>query len=185
MRTLILSTLCAFTLSTLFAQQADLAYVDLETTIAKNIAPNNRLKHSVSPNAGYLENLLNEEFPKVVKNWKYRIANYNLNTNSVFDNSEKATYQIAFKNKQVNIVAIYNNKGKILSTNETYKNIRLPFKLLQQITKMHPNLSILKNTYHTFYNYKTGVRKSYYKIQIISKGGKKATLKFNSAFKTI
>lgn len=184
MRTLILSIVCVFTLNTLFAQKSDLALLDSEGIESKSTKSNNQKTYWENPNSDYLEISLPEEYSKTITAWKHRLAYYDLKNSSVFDDSEKATYRINYKNKQINIIAIYNNNGAILSTMETYKNIRLPFELMVKISKSYPEYSFEKNSYHEMYNSKSGIDKQFYKVQI-RKGSQKTTLKFDKNYKTI
>lgn len=184
MRTLILSIVCVFTFNTLFAQQSDLALLDFDGIKSESTSLNNHKTHSTDLNFDYLKLTLTEESPNIITEWKHRIINYDLKNNSVFDDSEKAIYRINYKNKQVNIIAIYNNQGDILSTKETYKNIKLPLELRVKISKQYPDYAFLKNTYHTTYNSKSGIDKQFYQVQIVN-GNNKRTLKFDKNFNTI
>ncbi len=184
MRTLILSIVCLLTLNKLVAQQSNLAFLDTNTIETENLVSNNYTPALTRPNSIYLKEHYETSFSRIVKQWRKRIVNYILKDVSVFDNSEKATYRIIFKNKQVNIIANYDNNGKILSTNETYKNIKIPFELRRKISKAHPNYAYLKNSYHLTYSNENGIEKEYYKIQI-GKGNKEVTLKYNENFKSI
>lgn len=182
MRTLIVLILCVFAFNFLSAQQNELALLDFESTEPKNHLFNNNLYSPTTTNSGYVEVSSSTELSNIIKSWKNRLANYNLKNNPIFDDSEKANYQVTYKNEQVNILAIYNHKGKLLSTKETYKNIKLPLALMINISKAYPKYAFIKNTYHCKYNHKTGVGKSYYVIQI-SDGKHKKTIKRDESLK--
>lgn len=184
MRTLILSIVCVFTLNKLIAQESNLAFLDSKAIESKNIQINNYETYLVSPNSEYLEKRRAKKSSNIISEWQHRLANYDIKINSVFDDSEKANYHITFKNKQVNIIAIYNNRSEILSTSETYRNIKLPYELMAKISKAYPNYSFLTNTYHTTYSSKTGFNKQCYRVQIRN-GNQKRTLKFDNTFMTI
>ena len=103
MRTLILSIVCAFSMHLLTAQQ--------ESPILSNLSTektNGYILSSKAKNYNYLNATKKEMNSIIVKNWKQRLANYNLKSNSIFDNSERATYTIKFKSKQANIEATFN-----------------------------------------------------------------------------
>ncbi len=184
MRTIILSIVCVFALNKLIAQQNDLALLVSNITETESLTTNSYKAGLAKPNSIYLKENATTQFSSIVKQWREKLANYILKDTSVFDDSEKATYCIVFKNKQVNIVADYDSNGNILSTNETYKNIKIPFELRMKISKTHPKYSFLKNSYHLTYSYRNGIEKQYYKIQV-GKGNKKTTLKYNENFKPI
>lgn len=179
MRTLILSIVCVFTINTLLAQQNVLTFLDSDV-----IESNNHVVHMKSLNSNYLEMSLHEESSNVILVWKHRLANYDLKNSQVYDNSEKATYRITYNSNQVDILVIYNNQGNILSTKETYNNIKLPLALMIKISKSYPGYAFEKNSFHTTYNSKRGTDKQYYKVQI-KKGNKKTTLRLDKAFKII
>jgi hypothetical protein len=179
MRTLIVSIVSfLITFNFLSAQQSKLALFALEATVFKNTSFSDDTPKLIPINSDYLKKSSSRELPNIVKSWKSRLVNYNLKTSVVFDDSEKSTYQITYKNKQVNILAIYNNNGKLLSTKETYKNIKLPLALRIRISKTYPNYAFVKNIYHTKYNYKTGVSKDYYIVQI-DNGKYRKSIKYN------
>ena len=184
MRNLILLILCTFTLNVLVAQQSHLAFLDSNTIETESITANNFNTVFASPNSIYLKENRSIQFSSIVKQWKEKLATYSLKDTSVFDKSEKATYNIIFKNKQVDITANYDDNGKILSTNETYKNIKIPLELRIKISKKYPECFFIKNYYHFTYNDKNGIEKQYYQIQIGNRT-EKITLKYNKNFKPI
>ena len=183
MRTLILSIAC-FTVTVLTAQQNDLAFLDSNTIGTKSMAPRNYKTTFESPNSIYLNERSSVQPSIIVKQWREKLANYDLKGNSIFDNSEKATYQVKFKNEQVHIIADYDNNGKILSTKETYKNIKIPLELRVKISKEHPECLFLKTSFHLNYSHKNGIDKQYYKVQI-RKENKNTSLKFDINFNAI
>lgn len=184
MRTLILSIVCVFTLNGMTAQENDLALLDLKSIETKSNKQHVNYTTSVRPNFTYLKALPSNQSSNIVETWRQRLAHYNLKNTSVFDDSEKATYRVAIKNKQVHIVADYDSNNRILSTKETYKNINIPLKLRGKIVKAYPGWSFTKSTYHLNYSFKKGIDNQYYHIQISNGKGKK-TLRFNKDFNTI
>ena len=135
-------------------------------------------------NSNYLKERTINQFSNIVKQWKRKIASYNLKNDPVFDNSEKARYQVVFKNKQVDISVVYDNDGEILETKEMYKNIKIPYKLGARIAKEYPGWSFAKNMYYVTYSKNGSASKQNYKIQI-SSGKLKKTLRFNESFQSI
>lgn len=184
MKTLILSIACVFTLNKLIAQQSSLAFLDSKIVESKKLQINDYEHRSLSLNSNYLEKRKTKEPSNIVTNWKNRLVNFDLKNSSVFNHSEKSTYQIIFKNKQVYIIAVYNDDNEILSTNETYRNIKLPFEVMEKISKEYPNYSFGKNIYHIKYDYKTGIDEHFYRVQIVN-GNHKKTIKLDKTLKTI
>ena len=64
------------------------------------------------------------------------------------------------------IIAAFNNDGKILRTFEKYNNIRLPLEVLQMIANRYPNWAIAGNTYLVSFHCDKGVTKKLYKIRL-------------------
>ena len=182
MRTLILSITCAFIFNNLCAQENDLALLDSKTVETKNINSNKRKPHLASLNSNYLNMSLLGESSNVIKKWKHQLANYNIKDNKIYDDSEEATYQISFKNKQIDIIAKYNNNSELLTTKETYRNIKLPIELMVKISKAYPNYAFIKNSYHYEYNSITDTNLQYYKVKI-GNGKDKITFKINKNLK--
>ncbi|MFG6687772.1 hypothetical protein ACGK9U_14410 [Mariniflexile sp. HNIBRBA6329] len=181
MRTLILLMTGVFSLIGT-AQQNELAFLSISTLEAENTISESIA--SVPPNLLYLKELLSNQSSDIIKKCRERLANYNLKSNSVYDDSEKAMYSVVFRNKQVNIIANYESDGSILYTQETYKGIRIPKELMVKISKVYPGWAFSKTTYHLSYNRKEGIDNQFYKIQI-SNGKKKKILRFNENFKAI
>ena len=178
MRTSILFITCVITLNLLTAQN-DLVSLDSE------IITLDKIKTTVKgPNSNYLNQRKSIQSSRLVMRWAENLANYNLKDNSIFDDSEKAIYHIAFNNKQVKIFAQYDTNGKILSSIETYKDIRIPSELQVKISKAHPKCLFLKNSFHLNYNDKNGIDSQHYLIQI-KKEDKYITLKFDMNFNAI
>lgn len=184
MRILILTIAGVITLTSLNAQQNDLAFQDLSTIEFEDPI---KLKREVSTkrkNSIYLETKAANQESKTVNYWKQKIAAFDLKNTTVYYNSEKATYRIKFKNQQVKIVTVYDNNGGILASKEMFSNIKIPHKLRILISKENPGWSFAKNTYYVAYNKEQGIEKQQYKIQI-RQGNTKKTLKFDKNFKSI
>jgi len=184
MRNLILTTVCVLTLNVINAQQNDLASLDSNMIELERIKKNDAKASIERPNSNYLKESITDQFSGVVMQWKQKIANYDLKSESIFDDSEKATYRILFKNQQVKIIVIYNNSGEVLETKEVYKNIKIPYELAALISKEHPGWSFAKNAYYVAYSKKSGMNKQNYKVQIANDNLKK-TLQFDKNFKLI
>ncbi len=134
-------------------------------------------------NFNYLSNIKANEASFIVAQLQWEVANFDIKTSSVYDNSEAATYNVVFKNNQGKIVATYNNEGKILSTVEKYEDVVIPVNLRIAISKQFPGWAFQSNTYLISYKENKGVSKKY-KIQI-KKGNHKKTLSVDGNGKSI
>ena len=184
MRNLILVTACVLTLNMINAQQNDLASLDSRITEIESIKKNDAKVSVERLNSNYLKKRITDQLSGVVKQWKQKIANYDLKRESIFDDSEKATYRIVFKNEQVKIIVIYNNYGEVLETKEMYKDIKIPYELGALISKEYPGWSFAKNVYYVTYSKEKGVDKQNYKVQIVNDHLRK-TLKFDKSFELL
>jgi len=184
MRNLFLTTVCVIALNTINAQQNDLASLDSNMIELESIKKNDVKTSLERPNSNYLKERITDQFSSIVMQWKYRIANYDLKSESIFDDSEKATYRIVFNNKQVNIIVTYSNSGEVLETKEMYRNIKIPYELGALLTKEYAGWSFAKNAYYVAYSKESGVDRQNYKVQIVN-GNLKKTLNFDKNFKLI
>ena len=106
-------------------------------------------------------NTYNNENPSIVKELEELVDNYNIKNHSVYDNSEKAIYRVVFKKEQSKIVVNYNSNGSILATNETNKNVIVPYSTRRNIAKQYPGWSIIKSNYFISYNRNGQIKKEY------------------------
>ena len=184
MRNLVLTTVCILTLNLINAQNNDLASLDSDLIEFESIRKNDTKASVEEPNSNYLKERITDRFSGVVMQWKQKIANYDLKNESIFNDSERATYRIFFKNKLVKIIVIYNNSGEVLETKEMYKNIKIPYELGALISNEYPGWSFAENTYYVTYSKQKGVDKQNFKVQIV-KDNLKKTLKFDKNFELI
>ncbi len=184
MRNLILTIASVLTINFISGQQNDLAFQDANPTEFKYAKKHINSVSLKRKNSIYLVRKGTNQESNTVNYWMRKIADFDLNNTSVFDNSEKASYRIVFKNKQARITTVYDNNGGILTSKEKFYNIKIPHKLRVLILKENPGWSFTKNTYYVTYNKEHGIEKQEYKIQI-SQGHIKKTLKFDKNFKSI
>lgn len=183
MRLIILLILCNITINGLTAQGNDLALLDEALVTSRKLTPKPESLFTSKKNATYLLATRGSS-SSIVNKWKSKIASYNLKDNSVYDDSEKSTYLLKFKNKQVNITVIYNSDGEINSSYETYTNVKIPNALRKEIYSTYKQCKLLNTTYHTGYRKNAGTTKEYYKVTI-EVNHKKLSLKFDKSFNAI
>ena len=194
MKNLILLFISAFTMSLINAQETSISDIDSvvindqysvvkkdkKSFITKALNFNYITK---ALNFNYLTNIKANEASFIVSRLQRLVANFDIKTSSVYDNSEAATYNVVFKNNHGEIVATYNNEGKILSTVEKYKDVVIPVNLGIIIFKQFPGWAYQSSTYLISYTENNGFSKKY-KIKI-NKGNHKKTLNFDSHGKSI
>ncbi len=119
----------------------------------------------LSVNYQYLNATNSEEIAVPVKRLVNEVLNFNEDNIDVYidDNGE---YSVSFYIPEGQIIAAFNNDGKILRTFEKYENIRLPLEVLQNIALNFPNWAIAGNTYLVTFHCEKGVTKKLYKIKL-------------------
>ena len=177
MKNLILLFISAFTMSLINAQETSISDIDSVVINDQYSVVNKDKKAFITKalNFNYLTNIKANEASFIVVQLQRLVANFDIKTSSVYDNSEAATYNVVFKNNQGEIVATYNNEGKILSTVEKYEDVVIPVNLRIAISKQFPGWAFQSNTYLISYTENNGISKKY-KIKI-NKGKHKKTLK--------
>jgi len=177
MKNLILLFISAFTMSLINAQETSIS--DIDSVVINDqysvVKKDNKAFITKALNFNYLTNIKANEASFIVAQLQRLVANFDIKTSSVYDNSEAATYNVVFKNNQGEIVATYNNEGKILSTVEKYEDVVIPVNLRIAISKQFPGWAFQSNIYLISYTENNGISKKY-KIKI-NKGKHKKTLK--------
>ncbi len=177
MKNLILLFISAFTMSLINAQETGIS--DIDSVVINDqysvVKKDKKTFITKALNFNYLTNIKANEASFIVAQLQRLVANFDIKTSSVYDNSEAATYNMVFKNNQGEIVATYNSEGKILSTVEKYKDVVIPVNLRIAISKQFPGWAFQSNTCLISYTENNGISKKY-KIKI-NKGKHKKILK--------
>lgn len=130
-----------------------------------------------SGNSIYLKNVKSKNTAIKIKKLQNIVASYNIEDAAIYDSKRKsATYDVVFEESNCKIVATYNNEGIIINTTEQFKNMRLPNKLISEISKEYPSWSFTNNTQLVDYTTSDGATKIY--MVQIKKDRKRKTLKF-------
>ncbi len=179
MKKSLLITLSVFVMNILSAQRTGLLAFNTEhlNNFDKHIGE--EPEHTIInvKNYHYLEMAKFQSSSVVIRQMQKEAAYYDVKKASVYDNSEKATYLIVFKNKGNKLVARYDQKGRIISTSEHYKNIALPTNLKVAFAKKHPGWVFGQNSCHFSYDHSKGTQQT---IKPELKQGKsRKTLKIN------
>ena len=124
----------------------------------------------------YLSAVDNKELAQPVKMLERTAATFDVK-NSEFYEDEYDEYYISFYIPQGNILATYNNDGKLLRTAERYKNIALPKAVSAAFIKKYPDWGIPKNVYLVTYEEEKGASKVW-KV-LMNKGDKRMRVKVN------
>jgi hypothetical protein len=125
-------------------------------------------------NSDYLAAVLYNESSNEISNLRKEVANYNIRSFSIFDDSEPATYEVTFRKGNNHILVTYDNGGAILSSKETYNNVPLPVDLRIAVSKQFPGWEFAHTKFQLSYE-RYNKSQSTYAITL-KKGKKKMTL---------
>jgi len=175
MKNSIFITVCILAFNSLSAQEIAMATVRSESPSEHFASTEEHAdKHELSKaNENYLRDLILRQLPENVKSIEIEAAQYDLKNSEVYDNSEVAIYTVIFKRKSDELIASYNSEGRILTTVEKYRNVKLPADISIKISNDNPGWIFKSNGLHIKYVYGKGVQKTY-KIKL--KKGKKTRI---------
>ncbi len=172
MKTILLTSILILGYFNINAQQSHLAFLhpnDVENTLAIKSKTTNSINT-------YFKNVASNSNSKIVKALQNEILNFDLRTNSIYAKSEKSTYFVMFEKNQCKAIVVYNDNAIIVSSKETYKNIKMPYVIRAFVIKKYSGWSIDSNKLIIEYTKNKGVKKEY-SINI-KKGNLKKTIKF-------
>jgi len=168
-----MKTLMILTAGLLAALKAEaqqlVAFVDVS-----NIENHKSISTNNSMNADYLSAVTFSENSEAIIQLQNKVANYHIQTSTVYDNSEPAIYDVTFRKGDNHLTVTYNNQGEILSSHETYFNVPLPNDLRIAVSKQYPGWEFTKTKCELTYD-RSNESKSTYSVTL-KKGKKKMTL---------
>ncbi len=180
MKHLSLTLLAVIAFTTSNAQQNQLAFLKQD-----RIMMTPKLDREVSRfTKTYFESVAANHNSKIVRELQLEISNFNLKTSNIYDATEKASYHIRFKKRHCKASVTFSGDGKILSSKETYKNIKVPYQLRAKILKAYPGWSFKKNSYTITYALREDM-KEVYSIHISKGNLEKKTLRYDGNFRPI
>jgi hypothetical protein len=142
----------------------------IKESLLEELAIANTITKSL--NSNYLKEVNSKDTPIKVIKLENIVARYDIKEANVYIN-KVSYYDVVFKESSCEIIAKYNNSGELISTIETFEDIKLPFQLSYQISKHYPGWNFISNTHIINYTKENGVKKTY---EVELKNGK--TLKF-------
>ncbi|WP_291118794.1 hypothetical protein [Flavobacterium sp. UBA6135] len=109
--------------------------------------PSNQKVYATSKTAlhsEYLKTVTKQDLAVKIQTFQNAIANYDITSSDVYQPNAEASYTVNFNEGNNHITAIYDKDGQLVSSEENYKGIRLPYKLASKLTKEYPNWGIEK-----------------------------------------
>jgi hypothetical protein len=98
------------------------------------------------------------------------VANYDIKLEKIYQSKNEGSYTVDFKEGNNEITAVYDKNGNIISCEENYQAIKLPYALSSKLVKEYPNWSI-KDVECEINYIKNSERSIVYKVAI-KNGGK-------------
>ena len=143
----------------------------LTSVVFTNSQEQNDLKEVVlesvnltSINVDYLTKVQDPSMSIHVKTLEQRVANCDITKSAKYDGRDDV-FTAVFKSQKGQIKATYNKEGKVLTTSEYFKNIKLPQAIRTLVFKDYPGWVLLNDSYSVSYK-DTGDIKKTYKVQI-------------------
>lgn len=138
MKTSMLIFLTCFSLVGMTAQQDDFyAMADSDKFISEATKRTPR-------NAAYVSSFNELKFSDQIKSFQRYVANYNVMKSDIFQADEPSYYHLDFENENCKISVNYDQNGKILSSSEKYRDVKLPYQISSKIIKENPGWEIDK-----------------------------------------
>lgn len=149
--------------------QVDVSEIEIPTT--------KRNSTSSSLNAVYLKESRHSNISKHIEEMRLKVANFNCKESRNF-NGQSQLYKVNFKSEKGNILAFFDQNGKIVRTEENFENIKIPQAVRETVFNSYENWILTAVKFHSEYNREESTT-NYYKVWITN-GKSKKVLKVNS-----
>lgn len=106
-----------------------------------------------------------------------KASRYNVKKHPYFDGKDNKVYHVRFSKDKGEILATYDNEGKIVYAHETYEDLSLPLAVRTSVYKENPDWKVDGTAYTVFYNGENASRT--YRVQL-KKEKMKKNLKFDA-----
>ncbi len=111
-------------------------------------------------NYKYLNSVDNSAAAFDIRKLEQKVANFDLKSSEFYEENFDF-YKLYFYIPDGNILASYDNKGKILSTIEKFKDVKPPRAVINSVAKRFPGWTVANDMYKVTYHYKKGTVKTY------------------------
>jgi len=185
MKNLVIGLLVIGLTSLGYSQNSKIELAELEREDNNSIALNrgttatsiNKDVAATSLNVSYLNEVKEETMSKHIKSLEDRVSKWDVMESPGFDGRSQS-FKVIFKATKGSIIATYDNNGKVLTTLERFKDIKLPRPVIISVLKKYPNWTFWKNSYFVSYHSDKGAQKVY-RVQV-RKDNMKKSLKIDS-----
>ena len=128
-----------------------------------------------SLNYKYIRSVYDTNAAQPVKLLERRAASYDIKSDEFYE-EDYENYFISFYLPRGQVLATYDQDGKLLRTAERFKNVALPPVVRQSVVRRYPEWSIKKDIYVVNYNGEWDKVKKVYKV-ILENGDKRIRVK--------
>lgn len=111
-------------------------------------------------NYKYLNSVDSDDLDPAVKKLELEVANFDYRNSEMY-NDDYGTYNISFYIPNGQIVAAYDNDGRIVKTIERYRDVKAPKSVRNSVAKMYPGWSLADDIYKVSYHEDKGVTQTY------------------------
>jgi len=151
MKAFFLSIILLATTSLVHAQDA-LSYTHVRAPrLASPFMANTTVTTTAIANAKFIKVLPKDYMPTRARTLQKLVANYDISKTPMFLPDDNSTYKVFMKEGKDASTTVYNAKGNILKSEQTFKGIRLPYNLSSKVIKKHPGWAIHKVECKVFY----------------------------------
>lgn len=95
-----------------------------------------------SINSKYSSTFSDNNFSTRIKQFQNAVANYDVRLSSVYYPNSDGDYVINFKDSKNVVIATYDKNGQLISCQEHYKAVILPYAVSSKIVKEYPNWGV-------------------------------------------
>jgi hypothetical protein len=137
--------------------------------------------YQMKTTVGAAENLESKDTKRVaaasarVEALRAKVAGYDLKSEKIYSRHASSDYKVVFTDGTNTIEAIYDSRGDLLNSLETYENVRLPNDIIKQVMTENQGWTIEKVLYLVTYKANQQIE-AQYNIEM-TKDGKKRTVK--------
>lgn len=139
--------LCILGLTNLIYAQNELAMTT--THLSENSSTTSKVTNEKYLNFGHATN---QQLAASIKKLQKVAADYDITKERVYSNNKSITYDVVIEANGNYIKAVYDYKGIIISSEEYYEDIKVPFDLGCRLAKEYPGWSFDKNNCRISYS---------------------------------
>ena len=151
--------------------QTDLLALNTEETSFETLIPKSKVL-----NSNYFYKVFDNSMAIHVSALEKRVSRFDVTSVPEYNGKSKP-FEVKFKTGKGFIKVLYDKDGRILKTEEKFKDVKLPNVVRDNIFKKYINCTLLGSNYLVYYNGQTV--KKIYRVTV-SKDGSKKKIKINA-----